>query len=393
MSLTAPQTRTVTDPEVKAAHAAALIIDTHNDISLYTITGLDIGKRSPGTTTDLPRLKEGGVGAVFFSAYVAPAYAKENRSATRAFQLIDSIRHDIVEGHPRDFVLALSAEDIENARRQGRIAALIGLEGGHAIEDNLRLLRTFYSLGVRSMTLTYSNSNDWADSSGDQDDVSIRHHNGLTGFGREVVLEMNRLGMMVDVSHVSDKTFWDVLAVSRSPIFASHSSCRAVTNHPRNMTDEMIRALAKHGGVIQINFLGAFVSRQPENTMPKTLIDFYERWDKAEEENKDNPKALASARKAFCEEAQRIGIRATIDDLVAHIDHVVKVGGVDAVGIGTDFDGLDCAPMAIRDVSELPKLTRALMNNGYSTSDIRKIYGGNTLRVLRSVERIAQESH
>lgn len=247
--------------EVSAAGGSPLLIDTHNDVTSDTVKGLDIGPRRSEGHTDIPRLREGRTGAVFFAAYVAAGYAQKGKAAYRALEMIDTIRHDIVARHPDTFVLATTADEIEAAHRDGKIAALIGIEGGHAIENSLRLLRQFYALGVRYMTLTHSNTNDWADSSGDADNSGVKHHGGLTAFGREVVAEMNRLGMMVDISHVADKTFWDVLEVSKAPPFASHSSCRALSSIPRNMTDEMIVALAKKGGTIQINAGCEFLSQ------------------------------------------------------------------------------------------------------------------------------------
>ncbi len=330
-------------PGVDEVRRSAILIDTHNDVTSRTVKGFDIGKRASDGHTDVPRLRDGGVGAVFFSAYVAADYVKSGQSAHRALEMIDTIRADIVAAHPTDFLLARDAADIETAHRRGRIAALIGIEGGHAIENSLRLLRDFYALGARYMTLTHINTNDWADSSGDIGDGKIAHHNGLTEFGLQVVAEMNRLGMIVDISHVSDKTFWDVLETSKAPVFASHSSCRALCDVPRNMSDDMIRAFAAKGGVIQINFYPGFLTT-------------------------------------------RKSPRASIDDVVAHIDHAVKVGGIDAVGIGSDFDGIDAVPAGLEDVSKFPNLTRALLAKGYSAPDIRKIYGGNTLRLMRAVE-------
>jgi membrane dipeptidase len=274
------QGRVVTDAEVMRVHRSALLIDTHNDVPSRTVSGFDIGPRASSGHTDLARLREGGVGAVFFSVYVAATYVQGNRSANRALQMIDTVRHDIVGRYPGDFMLALTADEIEAAHRQGKIAALMGLEGGHAIEDSLRLLRDYYRLGIRYMTLTHSNTNNWADSSGDMDKRDVPHRNGLTGFGKDVVREMNRLGMMVDISHVADKTFWDVLSVSAAPPFASHSSCRAFCNAPRDMTDDMIVALAKKGGVVQINFECSFLTQQArdaylakEKQPPATLAD------------------------------------------------------------------------------------------------------------------------
>jgi membrane dipeptidase len=344
-----------TDAEVREVHRSALLIDTHNDVPGRTAAGFDIGPRASTGHTDLARLREGGVGAVFFSVYVAAGYVQDNRSANRALQMIDTVRHDIVARYPNDFAFALTAADIETAHRQGKIAALMGLEGGHAIEDSLRLLRDYFRLGIRYMTLTHSNTNNWADSSGDIDKPGVQHHNGLTAAGKDVVREMNRLGMIVDISHVSDKTFWDVLEVSQAPVFASHSSCRAFCDAPRDMTDEMIVALAKKGGVIQINFECSFLTQ--------------------------------AARDAWV--AKKPQPRATLDDVVRHIDHVVQIAGIDAVGIGSDFDGVDCVPTGLDDVSKFPNLTRALLEKGYKPDQIRKIYGGNTLKLMRAVERLA----
>ena len=346
--LACAQNRTVSDAEVMKVHRSALLIDTHNDITSRTVDGFDIGPRNTGdrpTHTDLVRMKEGGIGAQFFAVYVAANYVDGNHSANRTLQMIDTVRHDIIAKYPNDFVFATTAAQIEAAHKQGKIAALMGIEGGHAIEDSLRLLRDYYALGVRYMTLTHSNTNNWADSSGDITRSDVQHHNGLTDFGKDVVREMNRLGMMVDIAHVADKTFWDALEVSTAPIFSSHSSCRALADVPRNMTDEMIVALAKKGGVIQINFSCGFLRTG--------------------------------------------GGRATLADVVEHIDHVRKIAGIGAVGIGSDFDGIGCAPEGLDEVSKFPNLTRALLEKGYSAADIRQIYGANLLRVMRAVEAAA----
>jgi membrane dipeptidase len=369
----AAQKRTVSDEEVMRVHRSALLIDTHNDVTSRTLKGFDIGPRAKDGHTDLARLREGGVGAVFFAAYVAPSYAKDGQAAHRALEMIDTIRTDIVGRYPRDFVLARTAGEIEAAHKQGKIAALIGIEGGHAIESSLRLLRDFYAGGVRYITLTHSATHDWADSSGDAHKPEVKHHNGLTDFGKDVVREMNRLGMMVDISHVSDKTFYDALAVSRAPIFASHSSCRALADVPRNMTDAMIVALAKKGGVVQINFACEFLSQKSWD-IGKV---YWARWEAA--------KTQAEKDAIEAEGKQKVP-PATLADVVAHIDHVVKIAGVDAVGIGSDFDGVDCTPVGLEDNSKYPSLTRALLEKGYSAADIRKIYGGNLLRVMRAVE-------
>ena len=371
LSLFSQQKRVVTEEMVREVQQSVLLIDTHNDVTSRTVRGFDIGTDAanfPGHEaglTDLARLRQGGVGAVFFAAYVAPEYAKDKTAAHRALDMIDTVRHDIVALHPNNFTLATSAAEIEAAHRQGKIAALIGIEGGHAIEDDPRLLRDFYALGVRYITLTHTNTNNWADSSGDMRDRAVKHHDGLTDLGRDIIAEMNRLGMMVDISHVADKTFWDALAVSRAPLIASHSSCRSIANVPRNMTDEMIVALAKKGGVVQINFNCGFLSQKS--------ADAYE-----------------DQRRRGVKEGAMKEYPATLTDVVEHIDHVVKIAGIGAVGIGSDFDGVTCTPAGLDDVSKFPNLTRALLEKGYSTEDIRKIYGGNTLRLMRAVERVRQ---
>jgi membrane dipeptidase len=381
------QTKTISDAEVMRVHRSMLLIDTHNDVPSRTVEGFDIGSHTGAGHTDIARLKEGGVGAQFFAVYVAASYVNGNHSANRTLQMIDTVRHDIVERYPNDFMLATSAKDIEEAHRRGKIAALMGIEGGHAIEDSLRLLRDYYDLGVRYMTLTHSNTNDWADSSGDIDDPKVKHHGGLTDFGKQVVREMNRLGMMVDISHVADKTFWDALEVSKAPIFASHSSCRALTNHARNMTDDMIVALAKKGGVVQVNFYCGFISQKFRDN------------DAADTKALDARMARETAGKNLSEPDRQIlseklrkevGLsRATLADVVDHIDHIRKIAGIDAIGIGGDFDGVSCTPVGLDDVSKYPNLTRALLEKGYSADDIRKIYGGNFLRAMRAVEAAA----
>jgi membrane dipeptidase len=379
--------RQVTDAEVQRVHRSAIVIDTHADTPSRTVTGWDIGPRSPDGHVDVPRMKEGGLGAEFFAAYVAASYAKSGQAARRALEMIDSIRYDIVGRYPDVFELALTAGDIERIHRSGKIAALIGVEGGHAIEDSPRLLRDFYALGARYMTLTHANTNNWADSSGDIEDPSVPHHNGLTGLGRQVIAEMNRLGMMVDISHVSDKTFWDALEASRAPVFASHSSCRAISNVPRNMTDEMIQAMAKKGGVIQINLAPDFLSQK----VAEAAAARRERIRQLQAQYKDQPEKLSAERQRMEKEAIATLPRATLDDVVAHIDHAVKLAGVDHVGIGSDFDGIGATPVGFDDVSKFPNLTRALLERGYSEKDIRKILGGNMLRFMRQVEQVSAE--
>ena len=378
------------DAEVKRITKSAVLIDTHNDIPSFTIDGADIGN-SPKTHSDIQRFRAGGVGAVFFSVYVSANYVTGNHSANRALQMIDTVYHDIIRRYPNDFVLALTAEDIVKARRKHKIAALMGLEGGHAIEDSPRLLRDYYKLGVRYMTLTHENTNHWADSSGDIDDPAAEHHNGLTPFGKDIVREMNRLGIMVDISHVSDKTFYDALETSTAPLIASHSDCRAVSNVPRNMTDDMIKALAGKGGVIQMSVNCSFVSQKSADARKNSPMRA--RFAQAREQYKNDPVQLQKALDALEEEDKQYQVRATLDDVVANIDHVKQIAGIDAIGIGSDFDGITCTPIGLDDVSKFPNLTRALLEKGYTPSEIKKIYGGNTLRLMREVEKASAQRH
>jgi membrane dipeptidase len=333
-------------------------------------------------------MKAGHLGAEFFAVYVDPSYVKDNHSANRALQMIDTVRHDIIEGHPHDFILATTADDIERAHREHKIAALMGIEGGHAIEDSLRLLRDYYVLGVRYMTLTHFNTNDWADSQGDIDDPSITHHNGLTPFGKDVVREMNRLGMMVDVSYTADKTFWDALEVSTAPLIASHSSCRALTSYTRNMSDDMIKALAAKGGVIQISLGCDFLSQRYYDAARPLESTLRERY-RTLMQIKDAAERQAALERLSAEFKSRVP-PATLQDVVAHIDHAVAVGGIGAVGIGTDFDGVACTPTELDGYDKFPALTRALLERGYTHDEVRKIYGGNLLRVMRAVESRAR---
>jgi len=378
--------RVVTDEEVMRVHKSALLIDTHNDVTSSTVAGLDFSQRRQQGHTDLPRLQQGGVGATFFAVYVAANYTNGNHSANRTLQMIDTVRNDIVGKNPEAFELVTTADGIVAAHKEGKIAALMGIEGGHAIEDSLRLLRDYYLLGVRYMTLTHSNSNHWADSSGDAN----KPNNGLSPFGKQVVGEMNRLGIMVDISHVADKTFWDALDVSKAPIFASHSSCRALSDVPRNMTDDMIVALAKKNGVVQINFSCDFLNPESARTAALTPeMQTQMRQLQADMANK-SPDELRQAL-AKIRAGRPPMHRATIDDVVKHIDHVVKIAGIDHVGIGSDFDGVECTPEGLDDVSKFPNLTRKLLEAGYTAPDIRKIYGENLLRVMHDVEKVSAE--
>jgi len=378
----------VTDAEVARVTRDAILIDTHNDVTSKTVSGYDIATPNKGGQTDLPRMK-GFLGAEFFAVYVDAEYVKDNHSANRTLAMIDTVKTDIVAAHPKDFVFATTADEIVKAHKEHQIAALMGIEGGHAIEDSLRLLRDYYALGIRYMTLTHFNTNNWADAQGDFEDPKVAKHNGLTPFGKDVVREMNRLGMMVDISHVADKTFYDALETSSAPIIASHSSCRAISNHTRNMTDEMIKALAAKGGTMEINFDCGYLSQRyndAEKPMQAEMKAKYMEMMKIA----DPAERGAAMEKLQAEFTAKIP-PATLQDVVDQIDHAVKVGGIDHVGIGTDFDGVGCVPKELASYDQFPALTRALLEKGYSAKDIEKIYGGNLLRVMRAVEQRAKE--
>jgi membrane dipeptidase len=387
LCMSAVSAQTKPDPLWQKAlkiHREAIVVDTHADTpSLILDGGLDIGDPQAKSHLNIQRMKEGGVSAEFFVSYISKSFVPDNRSAFRAIEMIDAIKHDIVERYPNDFVFATSVADIRRAKRQGKIAALIGIEGGHAIEDSLRLLRQFYALGGRYMTLTHTNTNGWADSSGD-----APKWDGLNDLGRQVVLEMNRLGMMVDISHVADTTFWDVIETSKAPVIASHSSARALNNHPRNMTDDMLRAVAKNGGVIMVNFYPNFIdqtlldasrNRDPQVKAMIAEIEakYAKDWAKQQEE-------LAKI------EAAHPLPRATLATLMKHFDHVIKVAGIDHVGIGSDFDGIDTVPQGMEEVSKLPYITYELLKLGYSERDVRKVLGENLLRVFGEVEQVSR---
>ena len=346
-----------------AAHAARLVrgsivVDTHEDVPWeLREKWADLAVAGATKHVDLPRLRKGGVGAVFFAVFTPGTLADKGQAAHVAFELSDLVDR-VVAAHPRDFAAATSVAEIRAAHKSGRIAILKGIEGGHAIEDSLGLLRDFYRLGVRYMTLTHTNTNDWADSLGNfadpsYDPAKARKHGGLTAFGKEVVAEMNRLGMAVDVSHVSPDTLRDVLAVSKAPPFASHSSCRALTDNPRNLTDEQISAIAKAGGVVMINASSSFLDAD----------------------------GLAAARKK-----PQAEYHTTLARYVDHLEHALKLAP-GAVGLGTDFDGIDDPPRDFADVSYFPKLAEELLRRGHSDAEVRGVLGENFLAYLSRVER------
>jgi membrane dipeptidase len=366
-----------------AADKRAITVDTHADTpSEYMEHPFNLGAWNKRGHFDYPRMKAGGLDAEFFAAYVPAKYAS-NGAAAYCMKIMETI-HEMVDDYPQWVRFAQSTSDIRRIVGEGKRAILIGIEGGHAIEDSLDLLRGFYRFGARYMTLTHTNSNDWADSSGDQP-----KHNGLTPFGKQVILEMNRLGMLVDVSHVSDKTFYDVIETTKAPIIASHSSARALADHPRDMTDDMLRAMARNHGVVMVNFYPVFLS----NDVLKANRDREERLKPviAELRAKD-----PSGGEVFQE-----GMRQLMQDnplpkipytvIVDHIDHMVKVAGIDSVGIGSDFDGIGDTPEGMEDASHLPSIREELKRRGYSEANIRKIMGENFMSVLAEAERVARE--
>jgi len=372
--------------KARKLHFSSIVVDTHNDTTQRFLDGkFDLGTRSSAGSIDIPRMREGGLGAIFFSIWI-PSKVTGPEAVNRAITQIDAVREQ-VRRHSNDLVLATTAAEIREARKQGKIAALMGVEGGHMINSNLGVLRSYAALGVRYMTLTHSGNDEWADSSTD-----TPAHNGLTEFGKDVVREMNRLGVMVDISHVSDKTFYDALETSKAPMLASHSSCRAICDAPRNMTDQMMKDLAAKGGVVQINYHVGFLSQEFRD---------------AEKANPEINKAISAEVMKRCganEGCQLIeGDRITreyveqgklprvdFSKIIEHIEHAVKVAGIDHVGLGSDFDGANM-PYGMEDATKLPKITEALLQKGYSEGDVRKILGENTLRVMTEVERVSRE--
>ena len=370
-------------PRAAKLHREAIVVDTHIDTpQRFLDEDFDLAPRDPKGHIDLPRMKAGGLDAGFMSIYVDMRRHQGLEATRRALQLIDSVNQQVAR-HPDQLVLATTAADVRRAHKQKKIALLMGVEGGTPIADDLRLLRLFYQLGVRYMTLTHGLANNWADSSTDEP-----KHNGLTDFGKEVVREMNRLGMLVDISHVSDKAFYDALEVSQAPMIASHSSCRALCKHPRNMTDEMIKALAAKGGVIQINYHIGFLDQTYADAYEKIAPELRARMRALAEQYKDDDHALSEAREALFKDYQAQLPKVSWERVIEHIDHAVRLVGPDHVGLGSDFDGATM-PEGLNDVSYLPRLTQALLDRGYREKDIKKILGGNTLRVLEEAERVA----
>jgi membrane dipeptidase len=367
-------------------HFSSIVVDTHDDTTQRLLDPkFNLAARHTDGSIDIPRMREGGLDAIFFSIWI-PGTVTGPAAVRRAEDQIAAVRQAVAR-NPNDLVLCTTADEIRAAKKSKKIAVLMGVEGGHMINNSLATLDQFFTLGVRYMTLTHTVNTEWADSSGDKP-----AHDGLTPFGKQVVVEMNKLGMMVDISHVADKTFYDVLAVSEAPVIASHSSCRALCTAPRDMTDDMIKALAAKGGVIQINYHVAFLSQKFQDAS------------KANPELGKQIEAEAKKRCAGNEACELIEADKITRDYVAqgklprvewteiidHIDHAVKLVGADHVGLGSDFDGADM-PYGMEDATHLPQITNALLAKGYSPADIQKILGGNTLRLMQDVEAVARK--
>jgi len=375
----------------KAIHNSALIIDTHADTpGRFVDENFDLAQDAGHGYMDFNKIKAGNLGAEFFSIWVDPKDFK-GKEIRRALDMIDSV-YEQARLHPDKMMMAFSTQDILAAHRQHKLAALMGVEGGHAIQGDIRVLRDYYRLGVRYMTLTWSNTNELGDSSGDLDNKDIEHHHGITPLGRQVVREMNRMGMMVDISHVADRTFFQALVSSRAPVIASHSSSRALTNVPRNMTDDMLVALARNGGVAQVNFYCGFISQKWADGVKKLKEDKDPDYEKVQSlfMTERTPQMAQQLYEAEAILEKKLP-RPPLSDLIGHIDHMVKIAGIDHVGIGSDFDGIDCSPQGIDSVADLPKITEALYQRGYKPADLQKILGGNLMRVFAEVEKTAKQ--
>ena len=367
---------------------SSIVLDTHDDTTQrFFSKGFDLGKRNPDGHIDIPRMRDGGMNAIFFSIWI-DGRIMGPPAVQKALDQVDAV-HENVRKFSKDMVFARTAAEVRSAHAQGKIAALMGVEGGHMIGNDIRMVRIFGDLGVRYMTLSHFYNDEWADSSTDKP-----AHNGLTDYGKEIVREMNRQGIMVDISHVSDKTFYDALEVSKAPLIASHSSCRALCDHVRDMSDEMIKALAAKGGVIHINYEKSFIDQDYKNAYDKATggAGVVGALSQAIKECGDDQECTARAAIALERKMTEEGKLPHVswERIVDHIDHAVKLVGAEHVGLGSDFDGASM-PEGMEDCSKLPKITEALLRKGYSDQDIRNILGENTLRVMEQVERASHE--
>jgi membrane dipeptidase len=367
-------------------HFSSLVLDTHDDTTQrFFSKSFDLGRLNPDGHVDIPRMREGGLNAIFFSIWI-DGRTQGPVAVQKALDQIDAVSES-VRKYSKDLMAARTAEDVRRAQAQGKIAVMVGVEGGHMISEDLRVLRIFGALGVRYMTLTHFYNNKWADSSTDKP-----IHNGLTDFGKEVVREMNRQGMLVDISHVSDRTFYDALGISRAPLIASHSSSRSICNHPRNLTDQMIKDLAAKGGVIQINYEKSFLDQAYKDAYDKAAGGVVASNDEiiksCGEDTECVARETAKRERTLTEQGKLPHV--SWEKIIEHIDHVVKLVGPDHVGLGSDFDGASM-PDGMEDCSKVPKITEALLRKGYSEDDIRKILGRNLIRVMEQAEKVGRE--
>ena len=371
-------------------HREAIVVDTHDDITSYILEdGFDLGHPTGKTATDLPKMRAGGVTAEFFSIYVDPRFylhpsSREGGGARRALDMID-ITYQQIERHPQDLVLATSAEQIRRAKQEGKIAVLMGIEGGYAIEDSLFALRELYRLGVRYMTLTHSTPTDWADSAGFGATPPKPKHHGLSPFGEEVVREMQRIGMLVDVSHVADETVDAVLRVARAPVIASHSSARALCDVPRNLSDDQLRAIGKNGGVVMVNFVPAYID--PKYRDASRALFAKHAAEIAAMDKRHLKQSEISA--AFDKLSGGTMPKTPLGLVVDHIEHIARVAGVDHVGLGSDFDGVWVLPEGLEGIDGLPRITLELLRRGWSDEDVKKVLGENFLRVFAAAQAFA----
>lgn len=368
--------------DIMKLHRQAFVFDAHCDTAmrLFGDHPIDLADRHTDGHIDLPRAKEGGLDAQIFAVWVSPQMPEE-AAAERARAMIDALWEQ-ARKHPDGLEIALRGADVRRIVKEGKLAGVIGIEGGHLIGEDIEALRDYYARGARCMTLTWMNTNKWADSS---DDTTM--WGGLTDFGRSVVQEMDRLGMIIDCSHVSEKTFFDVLETTKSPVLISHSCMRALTDIPRNVSDDVLRGVRKNGGVVCVNFFAGFLDKDFNDKVTAFWAEYRKKANElAPQYGGDTEKAWHALEPEFEKRMMEIA-PVPLSRLIDHIDHAVKVAGIDHVGFGSDFDGINVTPVGLDDVSKLPLITRELVKRGYSDKDIRKILGGNLLRLVEKTVR------
>ena len=385
-----PRSKDIYSQRALDLHFSSLVVDTHADtISRYVDDGEDLAAETGRGHLDLPRIRDGNLGVQWWSCFVAASHVPQMNTIDRCLELLDGLKR-LCSENPEDIEIALTAADCRRIVAEGKHAAVPCIEGGHCINESLAVLRTYWDLGMRYITLTHFNTNTWADASTD-----AARNNGLSLFGRDVIREMNRLGMVVDISHVSDKTFWDSIEVATKPIMASHSSAWALAQHPRNMKDDMLRAVATNGGVVNVNFAASFVSERHRLESEKNSEEM---WEEIEEVEKlarrsavahysGTPEYVAQQTAEIRQRRRRMSREIelpTLSEVVDHIDHIAKVAGVDHVGLGSDYDGIGGGPIGLEDCSKFPGITEELLNREYSEADVKKILGENTMRVMEA---------